>query len=41
MTDRHYEDRYWNYRLERALSRRSGFAWGTFLVGFVLGGIIF
>jgi hypothetical protein len=39
----HYEDRdlYWERRLGRALRGREGFAWGAFLIGFILGGIIF
>ncbi len=36
-----YDDRYWNSRLERAVSGRAGFAWGAFFIGFILGGIIF
>ncbi|MEM8772757.1 MAG: hypothetical protein AAGD92_14015 [Pseudomonadota bacterium] len=36
-----YEDRYWENRLERAVSGRAGFAWGAFFLGFILGGIIF
>jgi hypothetical protein len=32
---------YWDYRLRRSLRGREGFAWGAFLIGFILGGIIF
>jgi len=41
MSRSRYDDRYWEHRLERALQGRSGFAWGAFFIGFVLGGIIF
>ncbi len=37
-TDR---DTYWDYRVRRAFRGREGFAWGAFLIGFILGGIIF
>ena len=41
-----YEDRYgrdgdWDQRLHSAFRGRTGFAWGAFFVGFILGGIIF
>ncbi len=36
-----YDDRYWENRLERAVTGRAGFAWGAFFLGFILGGIIF
>lgn len=43
MSYSHYDDRdlYWERRLSRALRGREGFAWGAFLIGFILGGIIF
>jgi hypothetical protein len=43
MSYTHYDDRdlYWERRLGRALRGREGFAWGAFLIGFILGGIIF
>lgn len=43
MSYSHYDDRdlYWEHRLKRALRGREGFAWGAFLIGFILGGIIF
>lgn len=31
----------WDYRIRRALRGREGFAWGAFILGFILGGIIF
>lgn len=34
-------DDYWDARLREAVSKRSGFAWGAFFLGFILGGIIF
>lgn len=39
----HYDDteRDWESRFRRACRSREGFAWGAFLIGFVLGGIIF
>ena len=36
-----YDDYYWDARIERALRGRSGFAWGTFLVGIIIGGMLF
>jgi hypothetical protein len=36
-----YDDRYWESRLDRLVRGRSGFAWGAFFIGFILGGIIF
>jgi len=38
-----YEDRDldWETRFRRACRGREGFAWGAFLIGFILGGIIF
>lgn len=36
-----YEDSYWEDRIERAVRGRSGFAWGTFLVGMIIGGMLF
>jgi len=36
-----YDDRYWEHRLDRAVRGGSGFAWGAFFIGFILGGIIF
>lgn len=36
-----YDDRYWESRFDRALRGRTGFAWGAFFIGFILGGIIF
>lgn len=36
-----YEDSRWENRLERSMRGRTGFAWGAFFVGFILGGIIF
>ena len=38
-----YDDRDldWETRFRRACRGRSGFAWGAFLIGFILGGIIF
>ena len=41
MTYRRYDDRYWENRLDRALRGRTGFAWGAFFIGFIIGGIIF
>ncbi|MEQ1931930.1 MAG: hypothetical protein ABL957_15560 [Parvularculaceae bacterium] len=43
MSYSHYDDRdlYWEARLSRALRGKEGFAWGAFLIGFILGGIIF
>ncbi len=43
MTYSRYDDPdfYWENRLRRALRGREGFAWGAFLIGFILGGIIF
>ncbi|MFQ5563524.1 MAG: hypothetical protein ACE5FO_08135 [Parvularculaceae bacterium] len=35
------QDAYWERRFNRALCGRSGFAWGAFFIGFILGGIIF
>jgi len=34
-------DIYWERRMRNAVRGREGFAWGAFLIGFVLGGIIF
>lgn len=38
-----YEDRDDDFetRFRRAVRGREGFAWGAFLIGFILGGIIF
>jgi len=36
-----YRDAEWERRLRRTMRSREGFAWGAFLIGFVLGGIIF
>jgi len=38
-----YDDREddWEARFRRACRGREGFAWGAFLIGFILGGIIF
>jgi len=42
-----YEDDYWEARfdrmarMERALRERSGFSWGTLLVGIIIGAILF
>lgn len=38
-----YEDRDddWETRFRRACRAHQGFAWGAFLIGFVIGGIIF
>ncbi len=36
-----YEDSYWDARFDRALKARSGFAWGTFILGLIIGGILF
>jgi hypothetical protein len=38
-----YDDpeRDWEARFARALRGREGFAWGAFLLGFLIGGIIF
>lgn len=36
-----YDDHYWESRLDRLVRGRSGFAWGAFFIGFILGGIIF
>ncbi len=36
-----YEDHYWDTRIERALRSRGGFAWGTFFLGLIVGGILF
>lgn len=38
-----YDDRDldWETRFRRACRSREGFAWGAFLIGFILGGIIF
>ena len=38
-----YDDRDidWEARFRRACRGREGFAWGAFLIGFILGGIIF
>ena len=36
-----YDDQSLDYRLERAMRGRAGFAWGAFFIGFILGGIIF
>ena len=41
MTYRRYDDRYWEQRLNQSLRGRSGFAWGAFFIGFIIGGIIF
>ncbi len=41
MTYRRYDDRYWEQRLNQTLRGRSGFAWGAFFIGFIIGGIIF
>ncbi|HNR76710.1 MAG TPA: hypothetical protein PKM48_06245 [Parvularculaceae bacterium] len=34
-------DEDWEARFARACRAREGFAWGAFLIGFVIGGIIF
>lgn len=31
----------WDQRFSHAMRSRSGFAWGAFFIGFILGGIIF
>lgn len=31
----------WETRFARACRSRSGFAWGAFFIGFIVGGIIF
>jgi hypothetical protein len=36
-----YDDLDWESRFRRACRGREGFAWGAFLIGFILGGIIF
>ncbi len=36
-----YDDRNWEQRFTSSLRGRSGFAWGAFFIGFILGGIIF
>jgi hypothetical protein len=36
-----YEDRDWEQRFSHAMRGRTGFAWGAFFIGFILGGIIF
>jgi len=36
-----YDDRDWERRAFTVLRSRSGFAWGAFFLGFILGGIIF
>lgn len=38
-----YDDRDldWETRFRRACRGREGFAWGAFLIGFILGGVIF
>lgn len=41
MARRQTSDAYWEQRLHRSVSGRSGFAWGAFFIGFILGGIIF
>ncbi|WP_425409039.1 hypothetical protein [Hyphococcus sp.] len=33
--------RYWEDRLDRTLRGRSGFAWGAFFIGVIIGGVIF
>jgi len=45
MSRSRHDDYYWRHRAERGLEQavagRSGFAWGVFFIGFILGGIIF
>jgi len=31
----------WEQRFSNSLRSRTGFAWGAFFIGFILGGIIF
>ncbi len=36
-----YETDYWDERMDRALRSRTGFAWGTFFFGMLVGAILF
>ncbi|MEL6112133.1 MAG: hypothetical protein AAFR20_04945 [Pseudomonadota bacterium] len=40
MRQRYYEDR-WDRRFEHVVRNRTGFAWGTFFAGLIIGAILF
>ena len=37
----YYDDAYWDARRDRLVRLRSGFAWGTFFAGIIIGAILF
>ncbi|MEM8988113.1 MAG: hypothetical protein AAGC95_15455 [Pseudomonadota bacterium] len=41
MRTTHYERDYWEDRLRRAVRAERGFPWAVFIIGFVLGALIF